>query len=493
MAAIVSIGGVAVAAGERAGWVLVVEKPGTMNALDVAYFAAVLGLAPVWMRKGRAGWRERRGFVEPIGPKPGGGESTGEVASGDAAGARRPRVMLHGVSVGEVNALRDVVPRLVGGVGGARGTGGAGADVLVTASTDTGLARAVEVFATPRVVGGEGVGVGGALAHVRRYPLDFSACVARFLDATRPDVVALCELEVWPNFIAACAARGIPVCVINGRLSERSFRGYRRGRWALRKTFATLAFAAVQDEAYAERFVHMGVPRERVRITGSMKWDTAKISTGPVPGAAELAVALGIDRTRPLIVAGSTGPGEEALLHEACPPGVQLLCAPRKPERFDEAAAALPGCVRRSHVELGTASMRPASLPRSLGTHRARFLLDSIGELRMAYSLADIAVVGRSFVNLHGSDPIEPIALGRPTLIGPRYGDFSTIVEALRAAGGLSVASSGELRVALQQLLDQPATRARMAERGRACIAANVGATARHAEMIMELVRGGAG
>jgi 3-deoxy-D-manno-octulosonic-acid transferase len=456
-----------------------------MNALDVAYFAAVLGLAPVWMRKGRGGWRERRGYVEPIGEQH--GEPAGEGAPGDER-PRRPRVMLHGVSVGEVNALRDVVPRLARGPGGKDGVEGGGGsergdgvEVLVTASTDTGLARAVEVFATPRE--------GQAIAHVRRYPLDLSACVARFLDATRPDVVALCELEVWPNFIAACAARGIPVCVINGRLSERSFRGYRRVGWALRKTFASLAFAAVQDEAYAERFVHMGVPRQRVRITGSMKWDTAKIINGPVPGAADLAAALGIDRSRPLIVAGSTGPGEEALLHEACPPGVQLLCAPRKPERFDEAAAALPGCVRRSQVDLSAAGARPTSLPRSLGTHRARFLLDSIGELRMAYSLADIAVVGRSFINLHGSDPIEPIALGRPTLIGPRYGDFSTIVEALRAAGGLSVASSGELRVALQQLLDQPVTRARMAERGRACIAANVGATARHAEMILDLVR----
>jgi 3-deoxy-D-manno-octulosonic-acid transferase len=143
----------------------------------------------------------------------------------------------------------------------------------------------------------------------------------------------------------------------------------------------------VQDESYAARFKALGLPAERCEITGSMKWDAATIEDR-VEGAHALAAELGIDFSKPLVVAGSTGPGEEALLHRACPPGVQLLCAPRKPERFDEATAAMgPGAVRRTALK---AQGRPAAK----GTER--FELDTIGELRRAYALATVVVVGRS-------------------------------------------------------------------------------------------------
>lgn len=283
-----------------------------MNALDLVYAVGAAVLSPVWARKARGGWGERFG-VAPALPAPG-------------AGGRR-RILLHAVSVGEVNALRGLVPLLR-----------EGAEVVVAAATDTGLARARELY--------------GRDGPVVRYPLDFSWAVERFLDAVRPDAVGLVELEVWPNFVAACVRRGIPVGVINGRLSERSFRGYRRiHRW-MSRSFASLAFAAVQDEAYAERFRAMGVPGERVRVTDSMKWDAAA-PADDAPGSAALAAELGIDRARPLVVGGSTAGDEEALLHAACPAGAQLLCAPRKPEHFDEAAAAMTGCVRRSAKRSG--------------------------------------------------------------------------------------------------------------------------------------------
>jgi 3-deoxy-D-manno-octulosonic-acid transferase len=438
-----------------------------MNALDVVYALGGAALAPVWARKARGGWRERIGHVEKL-PAP-------------APGARR--LLIHGVSVGEINALRELVPMLAESEQG----GGARTEVVVCAGTDTGLARAQALF--------------GARHAVRRYPLDFSASVARFLDAVQPHAVALCELEVWPNFIGACSARAVPVAVINGRLSERSFRGYRRLRPVLGRTFARLALAAAQDEAYRERFVAMGVEPARARVTGTMKWDTVKISADAqadahemAAGADELARALGIDRARPLIVAGSTGPGEEALLHEACPPGVQLLCAPRKPERFDEAARALPGCTRRSWSRPGPggASRRPGGAL-ALPTSRARFLLDTIGELRSAYALADVAIVGRSFGAQHGSDPIEPVALGRATVIGPAHSDFATIVGALRRAGGIEVVSAGELRRALTELLENPARRERLARNGRACVREQQGATRRHAQLLLELLHGSKG
>jgi 3-deoxy-D-manno-octulosonic-acid transferase len=409
-----------------------------MTLLDLLYIPLAIVTAPAWAGKKRQGWRERFGH-------------TGTLPPGNTK-----RVLLHAVSVGEVNALRPLVPLLTPHV-----------EVVVSTTTDTGLARARELFASS--------------CAVVRYPLDFSWAVRRFLDAVRPDAVALVELEVWPNFIRACTRRNIPVCIINGRLSERSFRGYRKVRPLMKGLLGQLAFAAVQDEDYAARFKALGLPHEKCLITGSMKWDSAHVvSEGVplVPGAFELAQELGIDRSRPLIVGGSTGPGEEALLHAAAPPEVQLLCAPRKPERFDEAAAALPGCARRTQRPAGGPAGRPSD----------RFLLDTIGELRKAYSLADVVVVGRSFGDQYGSDPIEPIGLGKPTIIGPAVADFVTVVAVFEKGGGIIRATREDLPRVLRDLLSDPQRRRTLAERGRSCIRSQQGASQRHADLIRGLV-----
>lgn len=426
-----------------------------MNALDFLYAIVGTATAPFWARKARGGWAQRFGRTPALPEK------------------SRSRALLHAVSVGEVNALRTLVPLLTPTM-----------DVVVSATTDTGLARARELFS--------------GTAAVVRYPLDFSRGVARFLDAVQPDAVALVELEIWPNFIAQCRRRGIPVAVVNGRLSERSFRGYRRIRRFMRASFSSLRFAAVQDSDYAARFEFMGVPPERCLVTGSMKWDAAPgesvasrgdSHTGPPPSdrALRLAELMGIDRNLPLIVAGSTGPGEEALLHSACPPGVQLLCAPRRPERFDEAAAALPGCVRRS--TFGPGSKQSPSDQTRVAVEESpgqsyRFLLDSIGELRDAYSLATVVVVGRSFGGLFGSDPVEPVAMGKPTVIGPSFGDFEQAVRALRDVGGLVVTSRAELSSDLFALVAEPERRALLRDRGLECVREHRGASLRHASLV---------
>jgi len=433
-----------------------------MNLLDLLYLPAAALTAPWWARKARGGWRERFGHTPAI-PRP-----------HHPRAPAPPRLLIHAVSVGEVNTLRALVPMLRD----------AGIEVIVASTTDTGLARARALFAeTPlaeALPGKPGV-------TVVRYALDLSSSVSRFLDAIRPDAAALIELEIWPNFVRECARRNIPVAVINGRLSERSFKGYQRFRRFLAPSFARLAFAAVQDSAYAERFRTMGAAD--VRITGSMKWDAVlPLAPGEVlPGADQLAADLGIDRSRPLIVAGSTGPGptpqapsEEALLHAACPPGTQLLCAPRKPERFDETVASLGGearCVRRS------ASRQQRSAAPD------RFLLDSIGELRLAYSLADIAVVGRTFTNLRGSDPIEPIALGIATVTGPDFANFAAIAAVFLEANAIVPATADSLPQTLAALLADPVRRAQLAVAGRRCIAEQQGATATHATMLRHLLR----
>jgi 3-deoxy-D-manno-octulosonic-acid transferase len=410
---------------------------------NAVYLGVAAATAPWWMRKARGGWDERFGRVEALPSK---GEDP------------RPRVMLHTVSVGETNAVRALVPLLT-----------PRARVIVTATTDTGLARARELY--------------GASCDVRRYPLDATFAVRRFLDAMRPDVVGLAELELWPNFVAACRARGVPVAVINGRISERSFAGYRKLRPVLGGAFGSLAAVGAQDGAYARRFVAMGVPEERVVVAGSLKWDSAPDPhpEGVSPRAVALAEAMGIDRGRPVLVAGSTGPGEESLLHGACPAGVQLVCAPRRPERFGEAADAMPGCVRRSSGVAGGGD---------------RYLLDTLGELGAAYELADVVVVGRSFGAVdgpvQGSDPMEPAALGKPVLTGPAHANFATVVGVLARAGALRVVEAAGLGATIEDLFGDLGARAAMSAAARACVSRERGASERQARMLLGLLADGA-
>lgn len=406
-------------------------------ALDAIYALVAAATSPWWMRKARGGWRERFGNITPLPPPRAG----------------RKRLLLHTVSVGETNLVRPLVDMLVEDV-----------DLVVSATTDTGLARATELYAKK--------------CHVTRFPLDASWSVRRFLDAVRPDAVALAELELWPNFEARCRALGVPMCVINGRLSERSFKRYRLGKWFIGGCFERLAFAAVQDDAYRARFVEMGVAPEKCVVAGTMKWDAAHVGD-TVPGADELAAEMGIDRSRPLIVAGSTAPDEHELLHRAvaAASGVQLLCAPRRPEWCDDAAHALgPGCSRRS-----------SRTPAPPGT--TRYLLDTIGELRRAYALADIVVVGRSFGALYGSDPMEPAALGKPVLIGPSVADFASTVAAMREDVAIIQTTREALASDIDALLKDPTRRRTLGEAARACVLQHQGAAARHRDLILSMVR----
>lgn len=444
---------------------------------DLFYLMAALLASPVVAArllatgKRRTDWRGRFGHVGvldvPSSPtdaaSPGPADSAARPASdalaevSRAPARRRPTVLVHGVSVGEVAAVRQLVGLLA-----------ARARVVVSSTTDTGFARARALY--------------GNRHAVVRYPLDLSWMVRRFLDAVRPDVVALTELEVWPNFVSECTKRGIPVCVVNGRLSASSYRGYRRARGWVRPVFRQLAAVAAQNEVYAGRFTDLGVPRGRVRVTDTMKWDTSgrpppgSRPTDPAPtappAAEALATALGLDRTRPLIVAGSTGPGEEKELIATRPPGAQLLLVPRKPERFDAVAALHPAIRRRSRARSG-----PADL----------FLLDTMGELELAYALADVAIVGRSFAPMGGSDPIPPVAAGCATIIGPHHENFADVVSALAAGGGITVTDTP--MAAATRLLDDPDARRRMARDGQRVIEEHRGASARTADLVSGLLR----
>ncbi|NNM33059.1 MAG: glycosyltransferase, partial [Gemmatimonadetes bacterium] len=317
----------------------------------------------------------------------------------------QPRILIHGVSVGEVNAAAPLVDALA--------TGAPPADVVVSASTTTGFRRATEQY--------------GGRNPVVRFPFDLTWMVDRFLDRIDPDAVVLMEQELWPGFLRRCEARGVPVVLVNARMSKASFGRYRRLGLLSRRLLRRLALVVCQSEAYRQQFEALGVPPERTAVVGSLKWDAARPNEGD-HRARDLAHDLGIDSTRPLVVAGSTGPGEEALLLAGRPEGVQLLFAPRRPERWDEVALLVPGMPRRSGGN-GDATTHPAQV----------FLLDTIGELNEAYRLADAVFVGRSLVPQGGSNPLEPAGLGKPAVIGPHHENFRDVVDILVAEGGLVV------------------------------------------------------
>lgn len=408
---------------------------------DILWLAAALVSSPVWLTsmivtgKVRTDWPGRLGAQNRI-----------------LKGAK-PRLLVHAVSVGEVNSIREFV-RLADDAW----------EVVVSTSTNTGFARARELFAPAH--------------HVLRYPFDFHFAVRRFLDAVSPDVVVLVELEIWPAMARQCSKRGIPVVVVNGRISARSFRRYRHIRWAVKSMFGAVSAVAAQDQVIADRFAALGVSPDRVQVLGSMKWDTAPLETDPA-GAAQLAERLGLDRGRQTVVAGSTGPGEEALVFESMRElltrGIQLVVAPRKPERFDEAARSLPGCVRWSAAK---------------GDENGQgvFLLDTLGQLRNAYGLADVIVIGRTFNRMGGSDMIEAAAPGKATIVGPDVSAFEAPARLLLESGGLIQVNEEELASEIERLLRDGAARRHMQTAARRVAQAQRGVTRKHVDMLARLL-----
>jgi 3-deoxy-D-manno-octulosonic-acid transferase len=394
------------------------------------------------------------------------GERLGDVAS------RRVSAhcaWLHGVSLGEINATRTIVAQLR--------RDSPDTVIAISSTTQTGLARARELYPTQLVF---------------RFPLDFSFIVRRVLRRIRPSVIVLMELEAWPNLIEVATAREIPVLIANGRVTaDRSLRELDRPivRIFARRMFRQIRWVGAQDETYAQRFIHLGVPPNRVEVCGSVKYDAADIADR-IDGQDELAQEMAIDPARPLWVCGSTGPGEEPLVLDAYErvlrevPNLQLAIVPRKPERFDGVADLIAqrgyACVRRS-------GRAPAV---SAGDSEVRrvFLGDTLGELRKFYALATVVFVGRSLVPLGGSDVMEVAGLAKPMLVGPHTENFAEAVELLLAAGGAQRVESGDtLAAVVLTLLNDPPRREQVGQAARDTVVARRGATPRTVARIREL------
>ena len=366
-------------------------------------------------------------------------------------------IWLHAASVGEAVSILPVLGALPESV-----------RVLVTTGTVTSaslLARRLPEL-----------GLDGRVMH-RFVPLDVPAWGARFLDHWRPEVAGFVESEIWPNLLAGCRARGVPVMLVNARISPRSFVRWRRLGGLGRAVFRGFAVAQAQSPAVAGRLRALGVGR--VIDEGNLKF-----AAPPLPcDAGELARLRGVLAGRPVWLAASTNAGEEALLlpvHDALAerfPGLLTIIVPRHPERGAEIAgqAAPRAVARRARAE---------DPPAGPGV----WVADTLGELGLFYRLVGHAFVGRSLVPLGGQNPIEPARLGCAVAVGPHVFNFAEAVEVLEGAGGLvRVADAGALREWVAGMIAEPGRAAAMGAAGQAAVRGAEGLPGRVAGLLMEL------
>ncbi len=385
----------------------------------------------------------------------------------------RPVVWLHCVSVGETQAARPLARAIL-----ERFPSHA---LVVSTTTATGQRVAREVFRDDA-------------AAVIYFPFDWAWAVRRSLRVVNPSAVLIMETELWPNFLRECKRRGLPVAVVNGRLSEKSFRRYQRVRRFVKRIVNDLTLALMQTEADAERMRALGLLPERVFVSGNVKFDGDETDADGRQLTEELRARFHLDGGRSLVVAASTHSPEERIVLDAfkqlrTTPGnaqVRLLIAPRHPERFSEVAALLEAS--------GLRWARRSAAPSPLDTECDVLLLDSIGELRAVYPLAEIVFVGGSIAPNGGHNILEPAAAGVCTVTGAQTFNFKAVVEAFLEAGALvqlptlseSEASSA-LMNSLRELLADDNRRRALGQKARAVLEQNRGATSRTVELLAKL------
>jgi 3-deoxy-D-manno-octulosonic-acid transferase len=309
-------------------------------------------------------------------------------------------------------------------------------------------------------------------------PIDLPWIVRRIFKAIHPELFISVESEFWPNLLREARRSGARVALINGRISERSFRSYRRFRIFLKPLWNTLDLLAVRQPQDAERFRALGIPAEKIHVTGNLKYDL--VAALPRSDHHNTPVFA-----KPLVVVGSSREGEENLLIPALEaarvkfPDIRIIIAPRHLERLEE--------VEQLLKSRGLAAQRKSVWAADL---KAPYILwDSMGDLLEAYRQADISVIGGSFVPRGGQNPIEPAVFGVPVLFGPSMDNFHGIADRLIRQGGALQVSLSDLAVNLIRLLGDPAERREMGGKARAAIESGQGATKRTLDILGDLVR----
>ena len=347
-------------------------------------------------------------------------------------GGGKETVWVHAVSVGEVLAAAPFIRALE-----ARGV-----DAVISTVTDTGQQVARSRFPAKRVI---------------YLPFDLPFALKRAARLIKPRAFVLVETELWPNAIRTMRGLGVPVFIVNGRLSEKSAAGYRRLRFFFRRVLKGVALICVQDRVYAERAALMGADERKILVTGNFKFDTdpkgrsAPAWTGRLAG--------------PVMVAGSTHPGEEEFLvgtYEKLRmrfPSLSMVLAPRHPERVPE----VESLIRKAGLDYVKSSSLSGDGTAGGGAGRSRnpgdlpgiVVVDTVGELFGIYAKADLAVMGGSFSGRGGQNPLEPACWGRPVLCGPDMSNFPFMEDFFKSGGAAAVERETLFEAAAGLLADE--------------------------------------
>jgi 3-deoxy-D-manno-octulosonic-acid transferase len=421
------------------------------------YLSAPFYFLKMWRR---GNWRE--GFSQRFGRYD---------AKVKQAITNRHVIWLHAVSVGEVNICTHLIAALEPRIPNIK--------IVVSTTTSTGMGELKKRLPS----------------HILKvyYPIDRRPWAARALGTLHPEAVILIEAEIWPNFLWRCRDMGIPVFMINARLSNRSYRGYRRWSLLFRSLFASLAGVGCQNEADADRLRRIGCRPEAVEVLGSLKFDAVKLDERRLLDVPALLQQLGVPRDARLLVAGSTHAGEEGVLGEIFlrlrfrHPDLFLVIVPRHAERSKEAG--------RDLVERGlkVAYRTEVTNQTSLATGSVDCLVvNTTGELKYFYERAAAIFVGKSLLAHGGQNPIEPGAMGKAMIFGPNMENFAAIADAfVRNHAAIQVGDAAELERAFAELLDDDARAVTLGRNALRVVQENQGAIERTVAMVLKHLANG--
>ncbi|HOS73933.1 MAG TPA: 3-deoxy-D-manno-octulosonic acid transferase [Verrucomicrobiota bacterium] len=439
-------------------------KLGVRTLYNILFTIGFVLSAPYYFMRMRRRGNWRQGF----------GERFGQYSTKlKQAITNRDTIWMHAVSVGEVNVctqlIRALEPRLPN------------LKIVVSTTTTTGMGELHSKLPN----------------HISKiyYPIDRRPYVNRALASIRPVAIVLVEAEIWPNFLWRAQKLGIPVFLVNARLSDRSWRGYRRFRFLFKPLFAMLAGVGAQNEADAARLRQLGCRPEAIHMVGSLKFDAARLDERRLLDVPALLRQVGVPAGARLLVAGSTHAGEEVILAELFLrlrqrfPDLFLVLVPRHFERSrevgrDVAARGLK-IVYRTEV-MNHTRLKPGDAD--------CLIVNSTGELKHFYEQATVIFVGKSLTAQGGQNPIEPGALGKAMVFGPHMQNFAEVVRSfLQQEGAIQARDAAELESALGELLASPARREQLGRNALKVVRENLGAVIRTVDMIVEQLAPGNG
>ncbi len=381
----------------------------------------------------------------------------------------RHTLWVHAVSVGEVNiatqlikALESRAPTLT---------------VVVSTTTSTGMGELRKKLP----------------AHVPKfyYPIDRQSYVSRALRVISPEAIVLVEAEIWPNFLWKAADRQIPLFLVNARLSEKSYRGYRRASLLFRPIFRSFSGVGAQHDADAQRLIDLGCRPEVVKVVGNLKFDAAQIAEKNAIAVHSLYGQIGVPDDALILVAGSTHAGEEAFLADAFLrlrprfPNLFLTLVPRHFERSREVGGELE---KRKIPFVYRTEVSAASRFRPGEVHA--LIVNTTGELRQFYNAATVIFVGKSLLAQGGQNPIEPGAIGKPMVFGPNMQNFDAIAAAfVNGRGARQEPDPAGVERAIAELLASPSQREELGRNALEVVRQNQGSIERTVEMILQHVR----